>query len=143
MLEQSSFKMKSYGFTLVEILVVIAIIGLIFSVTLPISYELYESYKNSLKVQEVTLYIASLKREGFLYSEEKDISSSEGALIVNGEKKVFPGVYILVKEPFKFFKNGTSNGGEIEIQVGSEKYKITVSAPFGDLSLERVGYEKV
>jgi prepilin-type N-terminal cleavage/methylation domain-containing protein len=134
--------MKNYGFTLVEILIVIAIIGLIFSVTLPISYELYETYKNSLKAQEVMLYIASLKREGFLYSEEKDISSSEGALIVNGEPKFFPGVYILVKKPFKFFKNGTSNGGEIEIRVGGERYKIIVSAPFGELSLERIGYEK-
>jgi prepilin-type N-terminal cleavage/methylation domain-containing protein len=134
--------MKNYGFTLVEILIVIAIIGLIFSVTLPISYELYETYKNSLKAQEVMLYIASLKREGFLYSEEKDISSSEGALIVNGEPKVFPGVYILVKKSFKFFKNGTSNGGEIEIRVGGERYKIIVSAPFGELSLERIGYEK-
>jgi prepilin-type N-terminal cleavage/methylation domain-containing protein len=134
--------MKNYGFTLVEILIVIAIIGLIFSVTLPISYELYETYKNSLKAQEVMLYIASLKREGFLYSEEKEISSSEGALIVNGEPKVFPGVYILVKKSFKFFKNGTSNGGEIEIRVGGERYKIIVSAPFGELSLERIGYEK-
>ncbi|RKX59205.1 MAG: prepilin-type cleavage/methylation domain-containing protein [Thermodesulfobacteriota bacterium] len=134
--------MKTHGFTLVEILIVISIIGLIFSVTLPISYELYESYKNSLKAQKVMLYIASLKRESFLYSEEKDISSSEGILIVNGEPKVFPGVYIVVKKPFKLFKNGTSNGGEIEIYVGGEKYKIVVSAPFGDLSLERIRNEK-
>jgi len=134
--------MKNYGFTLVEILIVVSIIGLIFSVTLPISYELYESYKNSLKAQKVMLYIASLKRESFLYSEEKDISSFEGALIVNGEPKVFPGVYIVVKKPFKLFKNGTSNGGEIEIHVGGEKYKIVVSAPFGDLSLERIENEK-
>ena len=135
--------MKNHGFTLVEILIVVSIIGLIFSITLPISYELYESYKNSLKVQKVMLYIASLKRESFLYSEEKNISSSEGALIVNGEPKVFPGVYIVVKKPFKLFKNGTSNGGEIEIHVGSERYKIIVSAPFGELFLERIGYEKV
>ncbi|RKX61109.1 MAG: hypothetical protein DRP29_01315 [Thermodesulfobacteriota bacterium] len=135
--------MKTHGFTLIEILIVITIVGLIFSITLPISYELYESYKNSLKVQEVMLYIASLKRESFLYSEEKDISSCEGALIVNGKSKVFSGVYIVVRKPFKFFKNGTSNGGEIEIHVGSEKYKIIVSAPFGELFFERIGYEKV
>ena len=132
--------MRNDGFTLIEILVAISLIGLIFSVALPISYELYESYKNSLIAQEVMLYIASLKRESFLYSEEKTISSSDGALVVKDEKKVFPGVYISVKEPFKLFKNGTSNGGEIELKIGSERYKIVVSAPYADLSLERVGY---
>jgi prepilin-type N-terminal cleavage/methylation domain-containing protein len=143
MLEQSNFKENKYGFTIVEVLIAIAIVGLIFSVTLPVSYELYESYKNSLKVQEVMLFIASLKREGFLYGEEKEISSSEGTLIVNGKPKAFSGVRVEVRKPFKFFKNGTSDGGEIEILVGRERYKITVSVPFGDLLLERVGYEKV
>ncbi len=134
--------MMKRGFTLVEVLIVIAIIGLIFSVSLPISYELYESYKNSLRAQEVLLFVASLKREGFLYSEEKEISSSGGALMVNGEPKFFSGVYVEVREPFKFFKNGTSDGGEIEILVGGERYRITVSVPFGELLFERIGYER-
>jgi len=135
--------MKNQGFTLIEILIVVAIIGLIFSVTIPVSYDLYESYKNSLKAQEVMLYISSLKREGFLYSEQNYVSSSEGALIINGDRKSFPGVYIDIKKPFKFFKNGTSDGGEIQLRIGREKYKIIVSAPFGELSVERLEVEKV
>lgn len=142
MLERSGFKIKSEGFTLVEILVVIAMIGLIFSLTIPVSYELYKSYKNSLKAQEVMLYLSSLKRESFLYSQEKEISSSDGLLIVNGEKQSFQGIYITVKKPFKFFKNGTSDGGEIEMKLDKEKYIITVEKPFGELSLERVKIEK-
>lgn len=129
---------RKQGFTLIEILVAVAILGIMFSVTLPVSYELFQSYKNSLKAQEVLLYLASLKRECFLYSEEKDISSANGALVVNGEEKRFPDVYIEVKEPIKLFKNGTSNGGEVELKIGKEKYKITVKAPFAELSLERV-----
>jgi len=135
--------MKNHGFTLIEILIVVTIIGLIFSVTIPVSYELYESYKNSLKAQEVMLYISSLKRESFLYSEQNYVSSSEGALMVNGGREAFPGIYIDIKKPFKFFKNGTTDGGEIELRIGGEKYKIIVSAPFGELSLERFEIEKV
>lgn len=124
------------GFTLVEILIVVAILGLLFSVTIPVSYELYENYKNSLKVQDFMLYISSLKRESFLYSEPIEISSSEGAIVINGEKKIFDDLYITITKPFRFFKNGTTEGGHIEVKIGNKLYRVIVSSPFGEISLD-------
>lgn len=129
------------GFTLIEILIVIAILGLLFSVTIPVSYELYENYKNSLKVQDFMLYISSLKRGSFLYSEPIEISSSEGSIVVNGEKKTFNDLYITISQPFRFFKNGTTEGGQIEVKIGNKLYKVIVSSPFGEISLDN-GYAK-
>jgi len=134
MLKQSSSKQN--GFTLIEILIVLAIISMILTVVTPFSVNLYERYEDSLKVQKVMLYIASLKRESFLYSKENEISSLDGTLLVNGEKKPFSGMFVIVKKPFRFFKNGTSDGGEIEIQIDKRKYTITVRKPFGEISLE-------
>lgn len=129
------------GFTLIEILIVVAILGLLFSVTIPVSYELYENYKNSLKVQDFMLFISSLKRDSFLYSESIEISSSEGAIVVNGEKKTFNDLYITISQPFRFFKNGTTEGGQIEVRIDNKLYKVIVSSPFGEISLES-GYDK-
>ncbi|MCX8034515.1 MAG: type II secretion system GspH family protein [Thermodesulfovibrio sp.] len=130
------------GFTLIEILIVIAILGLMFSVTIPISYELYENYKNSLKIQDVMLYISSLKRESFLYSEPVEISSNDGAIVVNNEKKRFNELFITINQPFKFFKNGTTEGGQINIKINDKVYKLIISSPFGEVRLEKVDEKK-
>lgn len=130
------------GFTLIEILIVIAILGLLFSVTIPVSYELYENYKNSLKVQDLMFYISTLKRESFLYSEPIEISSSDGAILVNGEKRTFNDLFIVISQPFRFFKNGTTEGGQIEVRINNGLYKIKVSSPFGEITLERGNVEK-
>ena len=127
------------GFSLIEVLVAVALVSLMFSVTLPVSYELFQSYRNSLKAQEVLLYLSALRRESFLFSEDKEISSLNGALLVNGETVLFQDVYVEVKRPFKFYKNGTSNGGEVEVRIGKEVFLISVSSPFGELYFERLG----
>lgn len=130
------------GFTLVEILIVIAILGLLFSVTIPVSYELYENYKNSLKVENLMLYLSSLKRDSFLYSQSMEVSSSDGVLSVNGHQIKFNGLLINVEKPFRFFKNGTTDGGNISVKINNRIYKITVSPPFGEITLEKANVEK-
>ena len=56
---------KQKGFTLIEVLLVVAIIGIMLSVSLPVSFSMYNSYKSSLKAQEVMIFISKLKRESF------------------------------------------------------------------------------
>ena len=131
--------MDKKGFTLIEILLVISLIGLIFSVSLPVSYSMYNSYKASLKAEEVMIFIASLKRESFLYSEGKLLSSKDGMLTVNSEEKVFTDTSIRIDQPIEFYKNGTTSGGTVNIYVGSQAYALNVKPFFGDLTLERKG----
>jgi len=132
-------KKNSKGFTLIEILLVVSIIGMIFSVTLPISYRMYESYKASLKAEEVMIFISSIRRESFLYSEAKVLSSKDGVMMVNSEEKIFDDTVIQVDQPIEFYKNGTTSGGAVKIYVGEEAYSLNVQAPFGGLILERKG----
>jgi prepilin-type N-terminal cleavage/methylation domain-containing protein len=127
------------GFTLIEILLVIALIGLIFSVSLPVSYSMYTSYKASLKAEEVMIFISSLKRESFLYSEAKLLSSKDGVMTINGEEKVFADTFIQIDQPIEFYKNGTTSGGILNMSVGGQAYTLNVHTPFGDLILERKG----
>jgi len=130
-------KMNRKGFTLIEILLVMSLIGILLSVSLPISYSMYSSYKASLKAEEVMIFISGLRRESFLYSEAKVLSSKDGVMTVNSKEKVFAGTMIHIDPLIEFYKNGTTSGGTLRIRVGNQDYTLNVKAPFGDLSLER------
>lgn len=128
---------KEAGFTLLEVLVALSVAVFAISIAVPVSYDLYMSYKNSLKVQEVALFISALKRESFLYGKETQIDSSNGYLLVDGEKKSFPGIYLVTEQPIRITKNGTTSGGEILMKMEKETYVLKISPPFSDLVLTR------
>jgi|SRR5208337_5393019 prepilin-type N-terminal cleavage/methylation domain-containing protein len=130
---------KKNGFTIIELLIVIILVGMVLSVALPVSYGMYETYKASLRAQEVMTYVSGLRRDAFLYSERKVLSSQDGNMTVDGEKKVFREMGIHISEPIVFFRNGTSSGGVIELSVGDVVQNLVVKTPLGDLSLERSG----
>jgi general secretion pathway protein H len=132
-------KMNREGFTLVEILLVVSLIGLMLSVSLPVSYNMYNSYKASLKAEEVMIFISSLERESFLYSEAKLLSSKDGVMTVDNKEKVFPDTFIQIDQPIEFYKNGTTSGGTLNIKVEGQAYTLEVHTPFGDITFERKG----
>ncbi|MGA3281580.1 MAG: prepilin-type N-terminal cleavage/methylation domain-containing protein [Smithella sp.] len=130
---------KKNGFTIIELLIVIILVGMVLSVALPVSYGMYETYKASLRAQEVMTYVSGLRRDAFLYSERKVLSSQDSTITVDGSKKIFNGIKINISEPIVFFRNGTSSGGVIELSVGDVVQNLVVKTPLGDLSLERSG----
>jgi len=133
----SIFQRSQQGFTLIELLTVVAIIGIMLSVSLPMSYNMYESYKASIKAQEVMIFVSSLRRDSFLYSEGKVLSSENDVITVDGKEKVFADTRLRIDSPIRFYKNGTTSGGLIKIYVGDQAYSLTIRAPLGDLFLER------
>jgi len=130
------------GFTLIEILLVMAILGLMLSVTLPISYDMYRSYKASLRAEEVMMVVSGLKRESFLYNERKILTSENGVMRVNGEEKTISEAQIRIDTPIEFYKNGTTSGGILIVVTGNQVYEVQVQAPLGNLSLERKGEQR-
>lgn len=130
-------KKDQKGFTLIEILLTISIIGLIFSISLPISYEMVQNYRAYLKAEEVMLFITSLRRESFLYSETKTLSSKDGKMVINKKEKSFDGLSIQIDRPITFYTNGTTSGGSLKIEVGTQVYFLKVMEPLGEIILER------
>ncbi|HVO67147.1 MAG TPA: type II secretion system protein [Syntrophales bacterium] len=130
---------KKRGFTVIELLIVVILVGMVLSVALPVSYGMYATYNSSLRVQEVMAYVSELRRDAFLYSERKVISSQDGNMTVDGGKKIFGGINVHLSESIVFFPNGTSSGGIIVLSVDDVVQHLVVKAPLGDLSLERRG----
>lgn len=128
---------RENGFTIIELLIVVMLMGIVLSVILPVSYDMYASYKASMRAQEIMTYVSGIRREAFLYSERKIISAQDGNITVDGETKKFNEVRINIAEPVVFFRNGTSSGGVIVLRMGEVVQRIVVQAPLGSLSLER------
>lgn len=127
------------GFTLIELMTVIAIVALILSVSVPMSYSMYEGYKASIKAQEVMVFVSGLRRDAFVYSERKVLSSQDDVITVDGEGKTFADVRIRIDSPIVFYKNGTTSGGLIHIDAGGRDFTLSVTAPLGELLLSRTG----
>jgi len=129
--------LKNKGFTIIELLIVIILVGMVLSVALPVSYGMYATYNASLRAQEVMAYVSELRRDAFLYSERKVLSSQDGNMTVDGEKKIFREINVHISEPIIIFRNGTSSGGVIVLNVGDVVQNLVIKSPLGDLSLER------
>lgn len=129
---------RNAGFTLIEILIVISIIGVMFSVSLPVSYSMYRSYKASQEAEKVLLFISAMRMDSFLYGEEKLITSDKGRIVVNDNApRVFEEMFIQIDTPMKFYRNGTTSGGEVKIYVYENNYVLDVKAPLGELFLRK------
>ncbi|MEK6684052.1 MAG: type II secretion system protein [Nitrospirota bacterium] len=126
------------GFTLIEILLVMTLIGVMLSVVLPVSYSMVKRYQESLEAEKVLMLLSSLRRESFLYSREMRIETQEGGLIMGDhEEKRFKAVFIHADQPILFYKNGTSSGGQLGLRMESGSYLIQIQGPSGDMKLVR------
>lgn len=133
--KSSAIAYNKKGFTLIELLIVVAIIGLMTTLSLPISVNMYYRYKASLQAQEVMVAVSDLRRESFLYSEKKLLSSDKDVLTVNGVPKYFADTRIRIDAPIEFYNNGTTSGGVINLLVGGYAFSLNITAPIGNLSL--------
>jgi prepilin-type N-terminal cleavage/methylation domain-containing protein len=125
------------GFTLIELLIVITIIGMMFSVALPISYSMYERYQSSLEAEKILALVSSLRLEAFLHGQERLLEAKDGKLFVNGsEAGEYKGIFIQIDQPINFYKTGMTSGGEIKIYAGNNTFVIEVQAPLGSLTMK-------
>lgn len=122
---------KKRGFTVIELLIVVILVGMALWLALPVSYGMYASYNASLRAQEVMAYVSELRREAFLYSEQKVLSSKDVYITVDGGKKIFSGIHVHLSERIVFFWNGTSSGGILVLSVDDVVQHLVVKAPPG------------
>lgn len=127
---------SSKGFTFMELLVVVMMVGLLLSIIVPFSQARYERYKGAVEAEKVLLFLSEMRRRAFLYGKEIEINSQEGALFTSeGDTLKIEGGFIEVKKPFKFYSSGTTDGGVIFFHYGRSSWVIEIHPPFSELSL--------
>ncbi len=125
------------GFTLIEMLIVVAIIAILFSVVAPMSINMYRSYMASQIAEKMLILLSKIRRHSFLYSVEYEVYCKKGELYINDKKiKLKDKIVCETDKPIIFYNNGTSSGGKMKLNIASFKYTLKVSHPFGAISLE-------
>ncbi len=128
---------KDKGFTLIELLIVITIIGMMFSVALPISYSMYERYQASLEAEKILTLVSSLRLDAFMSGQERLLEAKDGKMFVNGsEAGEFKDIFIQIDQPINFYKTGMTSGGEIKIYAGNNTFVVEVQAPMGSITMK-------
>lgn len=128
----------SQGFTLLELLMVVSLVILLLSITLPVSYSMIQGYQASLQAEKMLLMLSRLKRESFLYSKVQEITMQGGTFFLNDESMDdWPVTIGSSGDPIKFYGNGTSSGGVIHLVINGYAFHIDIEAPSGKLTLQR------
>ncbi len=137
LLNFSPSHLRSSGFTLIELLLVVTIIGMMYSMSVPITYSIYQRYQASLEAEKVLTLVSSMRMEAFLYSRDKHIESKEGRLLVNGtDPGGFKDLFIQIDNPINFYRSGTTSGGEIKVYADKNTFLIEIQSPLGEITFK-------
>jgi prepilin-type N-terminal cleavage/methylation domain-containing protein len=111
------FRVKN-GFTLIEILIVMALIGLSISIVIPNIGKSYDKIKFRSDVKKLSEFIQKVRFQAFYYQKNIVLSESRDRLLVTGMTvgpEEVPDVQVGIGEEIRFMANGVSSGGEILI----------------------------
>jgi type II secretory pathway pseudopilin PulG len=122
----------------VEILLVTIVIALALSIVMPASVGMYRRYKASVAAQKALVMMSKTQRAAFLTGVERSVDSRDGTVFVDGAPYPLDGVFVTVGSPIKFYSNGTTSGGALSVFVEEYTYRVNVSSPLGELTLEEI-----
>ena len=145
----------SSGFTLLELLVALAIAGLVLAVSVPASVRLYESMKYREAVRDVITLFASARYAAITSGHAQNVEIRPGSreLRLNKTVKQLPsGVRLSVDSArelnqgdvgiIRFYPEGGTSGGGVSIENSNGSgVKVTVDWLLGGVSQEKYGFE--
>lgn len=135
---QSRPLQKETGFTLVELLLVIFIISLALSIVLPASAGMYRRYMASAAAQKALIMMSKIQRAAFLTGAERYVDCRDQTVFVDGVPYPLEDAFVTSAAPITFYSNGTTSGGTLSVYVEEYIYKVNVSGPLGELTLEEI-----
>ena len=147
---------KNYsGFTIVELLIAITIVGAVMAASVPASVRFYESmqYRQAIRGVSTTLLSARYKAVNSGKAQDVMINPDTNTVRLNGRTTQLPlAVNIVVRAArelnrdgegvFRFYPEGGSSGGDVEIaRPNGSGVKITVDWLVGRVTQEKYAFE--
>ncbi|MBF0316646.1 MAG: type II secretion system protein [Nitrospirae bacterium] len=121
--------------TIIELLIVIFIISMVFSVALPVTLKTYQRYTASLEAEKVLVLMSGVQRESFATGFDSFVRTVDGVIVINNEEHPIPNTFASLKRSIVFYGNGTTSGGEVVVYVNDFTFLVTVTAPFAGMSM--------
>jgi general secretion pathway protein H len=149
-LTEPSGRSRRRGFTMLELLAAITIVGLLLAVTVPASFRFYESMQYRQAVRDVITALASARYSAVNSGRAQDVAVDPAAntIEVNGERTRLPDAVSLTVQSarelnrdrrgvIRFYPEGGSSGGDIDLeQAGGRGVRVSVDWLVGRVSQE-------
>ena len=120
------------GFTLLELLIVIAVMSLMAGLALPRTMAMYESFRRSVERDNIIILLAGLGRlaysHGISFRLETVPFPDDSPL--KHLLDMPPGWTVTAKQPVLYRYNGICAGGRIILQDEEETFSIQLDPPF-------------
>ena len=143
------------GFTIVELLIAITIVGLVMAASIPASVRFYESMQYRQATRDVITTLLSARYKAVNSGKTQDVSINPQTNVVrlNGRTTQLPETFRIVVRAarelnrdgegvFRFYPEGGSSGGDVEIaQPSGSGVKITVDWLVGRVTQEKYAFE--
>lgn len=143
------------GFTIVELLIAITIVGLVMAASVPASVRFYESvqYREAIRGVTTTLLSARYKAVNSGKPQDVSINPDTNTVRLNGRTTQLPESFSIAVHAarelnrdgegvFRFYPEGGSSGGDIEIaQPNGSGVRITVDWLVGRVRQEKYAFE--
>lgn len=126
---KSISKKGGSGFTLLELLVVLVLMGLLASVVLPRMSLLYEKTMASFELEDIRLALARIPLQTYLSNssyELKELPSLDKTLM---PIQIPDGWRVTAEHPIIYQSNGICLGGVVSAQYGNVQYQLVLNAP--------------
>ena len=143
------------GFTIVELLIAITIVGIVMAASVPASVRFYESMQYRQAIRGVMTTLLSARYEAVNSGKTQDVSRNPDTNIIrlNGRTTQLPAAFSIVVHAarelnregegvFRFYPEGGSSGGDVEIaRPSGSGVKITVDWLVGRVTQEKYVFE--
>lgn len=121
------------GFTLLEMLVVLVLLGLISAVSYPGVQSVYESYRaiaiqDNIKAQLVDYAVQARLGWQSIIIDSDDSSSSNKVVL-----KPLDSEEITLLEPIAINAKGVCMGGEVHVDLSSRVYRLSAAPPYCEI----------
>lgn len=129
-MQTSAIYPRANGFTLLELLIVLLVLGLVSGLVLPRLSNIYDGMVTMYERDDILVQLNSLHFKVFQYGQVFDLISYP--LPPNSPKLLeFPQSWTLKTEaPIRFRSNGSCSGGHLTLSHGEDNFVLKLEPPF-------------
>lgn len=120
----------AFGFTLLELLLVMALLGLLTALAMPRLMSTYHSLEAAYSRDEALSQLSGLGYQAFLARQGFELSAYPASPALPVPLELPAGWTIRAEPPIRFQANGACNGGQVELAYQERRFQVRLDPPF-------------